>query len=254
MSSKRARSVSARARARYRTTLGATSTGRRVRRRIDVRTVRGRYAGYERTGGYYGRYNKKDSEELKFHDVTFSDAVIATAGAILNTGSINLIAQGTSESERIGRKCTLRAIGLRWDVSMPEQDAVATPETGDVIRMIIYEDKQANGATAAVTDILETADYQSFNNLSNSSRFRTLMDRTWAINYIALASDGAGVVSSPSHILADTFFKKCDIPLEFSATTGALTEIRSNNIGILVISRAGIGGIGGHIRLRFSDQ
>ena len=58
------------------------------------------------------------------------------------------------------------------------------------MRVMLYHDKQANGATAAVLDILESADYQSFNNLVNSGRFRILMDRTYAMNYLTLASGG----------------------------------------------------------------
>ncbi len=189
--------------------------------------------------------------ELKFHDVDLDDAAVATAGTI--TPTINIIPQGVEEDGRVGRKCTITHINWRYNVSLLEQDAGATPRNGDTVRVIMFLDKQANGATAAVTDILESADWQSFNNLSNSGRFRTLHDKTYDLNYLTLASDAAGVVSSAEVNIEDAFYKKCSIPIEFSAATGAITEIRSNNIGVLLISRSGAGGFVSKIRLRFSD-
>ncbi len=205
--------------------------------------------GYNRTAGYYGRY--AGGGELKFHDVDLDDAVIAAGGTI--TASVNLIPQGVTEVQRIGRKCTIKSINWRMSLNLAEQDAQATPESGDTVRIIMYIDKQCNGATAAVLDVLESADFQSFNNLSNKSRFRTLMDRTITLNFATLASDGAGVVSSTDMFIDQQFYKKCNIPIEFDATTGAITEIRSNNIGVLLISRAGVSIFNSKIRLRFSD-
>lgn len=206
--------------------------------------------GRDRVGGYYGRFSGR-SGELKFHDVDLDDAIIVNTGQI--TPSVNLIAQGVSESERVGRKCTIRSIGWRYKVSLPERDAVADPSAGDNVRVMLYVDKQANGATAAVTDILESADFQSFNNLSNSGRFIILHDKTYDCNYNAMASDGAGVVSLVQMQWNYSFYKKCEIPIEWSDTTGVMTEIRSNNIGALLIASQGVAGFGSKIRLRFSD-
>ncbi len=209
--------------------------------------------GYERIGGYYGRFPPvTDSFEMKFHDVDLDDAVIAAAGAV--TDSINKIAQGVTEVQRVGRKCTLKSINWRFDCTLPESDAAGTPAPPDVVRVIMYLDKQANGATAAQSDILESADYQSFNNLANKSRFRTLMDRTYALNYAGLGSDGAAVISNNEVVHQDSFFKKVNIPLEFDSTTGAITEIKSNNIGVLLHSKTGVAGFVSKIRLRFSDR
>ena len=208
-------------------------------------------AGYTRTGGFYGRYSGTAPGELKFHDVDLDDVTTSSSGLV--TDSINKIAQGVTESTRVGRKCTLKRIGWKYEVKLDERDGVANPPNGDVVRIIMFLDKQCNGATAAVTDLLESADYQSFNNLANSGRFRVLMDKVVTINYRNLASDGAGIVSSTEVMQSGSFYKRCNIPLEFSATTGAITEIRSNNIGVLIISRGSSAGFASKIRLRFSD-
>ncbi len=209
-------------------------------------------AGFQRTSGFYGRFQGPDAE-LKFHDVDLDDAVIDTAGTV--TPTVNIIPQDVTEKTRVGRKCTIKSIGWRYRISLPEIDAVATPQLADVVRVIMYLDKQANGATAAVTDLLESANFQSFNNLANKSRFRVLHDAMYDLNYLTLASDNAAVVSSASINRSGEFFKKCNIPIEFddTATTGAIGTIRSNNLGVLLISSAGVAGFDSKIRLRFSD-
>lgn len=206
--------------------------------------------GRDRVGGFYGRYAGPKAEH-KFHDVDLNDAVVATAGTV--TATVNIIAQGVTESTRNGRKCTISAINWNYRLSLPEVDAAADPGSGDTVRIIMYIDKQCNGAAATVTDVLESADWQSYRNLSNVTRFQVLHDKTYDMNYQALASDNAGVVSSPTVELSAKFYKKCSLPIEFNGATGAIGEIRSNNIGVLLISAAGVAALGSKIRLRFTD-
>lgn len=189
--------------------------------------------------------------ELKFHDFTLNDAVVAAGGVI--TATINVIPQGISEVQRIGRKCTVTNVHWRYNYSLPELDAVVTPGPIDFLRVILYQDKQANGATAATTDILEAADIYSFRNLANSGRFNILMDKVHPMSYTTLASDGAGVVSSAGVTRWATFNKKCSIPLEFSGADGTIDEIRSNNLGVLLICPTGTIGFFSKFRLRFTD-
>ncbi len=188
--------------------------------------------------------------ELKFHDLDINDSVIAT-GANIVQDSCNLIVQGITESQRIGRKCVVRNINWHFRFSLP---ATSVPgDTSDTVRIILYQDKQANGATATTTGILETADYQSFNNLANKSRFRTLMDRTYSLSAKSGAFDGTNDQFGEVNI-HDTFFKAVNIALEFDAALGAITELRSNNIGVMLLSRAGVAGFSSTMRLRFSDN
>jgi len=221
--------------------------GRRVRaRRGPPRqlALRGRRAGFLRRGGYYGRYTPGAGEQ-KFFDTTRAAAAAPIAGIIANL-SLNLIPQGVTESERVGRKCTVTRIYIQGQFLKTATSTAA--DADDTIRMIVYLDKQANGATAAVTDILETATINSFNNLSNSSRFKTLAVKRMSIN--AIASFAAGTVNVQEDW---TCAIKCNIPIEFSAATGAIAEVRSNNIGILMISDEGLAFFQYTARIRFSD-
>jgi len=211
---------------------------------------KGAQKGHVQTSGYYGRYSGSQPE-LKFHDVDLDDALIAQAGTI--TGSINIIAQDVTEKTRVGRKCTIVAINWRYDIIM--NDTATADTSAESVRIIMYLDKQTNGAPATALEILETDDYQSFNNLANKSRFMILMDR----QYDMVTPAGAG--QSGSHVFTENittgaFYKKCNIPIEYdnSASTGAITTIRSNNIGVLILSKDGnLCTFASKIRLRFSD-
>jgi len=194
----------------------------------------------------------RGSGELKFHDQEIDDAIIA-AGGVLTT-SINLIAQGTGESERIGRKCTVRQIMWRGTVSLPEGELQGNPGDGERFRLILYQDKQANGAAATALGILEVVGVDNYRNLANSGRFNILYDHRFDLSFLTLSHFAVNSFSVCGVNRKFSFMKKCNIPLEFDSTVGALTELRSNNLGVLLISEGGSGGIASSVRLRFSDH
>lgn len=212
-------------------------------------------AGYDRVGGYYGRYNKPmvgRGYELKFFDSVVTVPTVLTAGSL--TDSLNEITQGVQEDQRIGRKCVLKEVIMNYKVQLGKTDEVAAQVVGDSIRIIMYLDKQCNGATAIPLDILKTADFQGFRNLSNTSRFTVLCDKTHDLMYRTMTSESSGNISQGNVQIEKSITKKVNLPLEFSSTTGAITEIRSNNIGLLLISSLGIIGFISRIRVRFSDK
>ncbi len=211
---------------------------------------KGSQKGRLQTSGYYGRYSGPHAE-LKFHDVDLDDTLISQAGTI--TGTINIIAQDTTESTRVGRKCTIMAINWRYDIIFNDTGTANT--TSESVRVMLYLDKQTNGAPATALEILETDDYQSFNNLANKSRFSILMDRQYDMKAPSGSGQNAADVFG-ENITSDAFYKKCAIPIEYdnSASTGAITTIRSNNLGVLILSKDGnLCTFASKIRLRFSD-
>lgn len=208
--------------------------------------------GYDRTGGYYGRYGPQAiSQELKYFDVTADDGVVAAAGYIQ---SINTIPQGVTATTRVGRVCTIKSIGFHYCAILPDEVAVSTV-ISDTLRVMVILDKQANGATAAVTDVLNTAHWQSFNNLANSKRFRVLYDKYVELVPTGISLNVAGSAFAQSELVKrGSFYKKCNIPLEFSGTTGAQSEIKSNNLLLLLISASGTVGFQSKFRVRFTDS
>lgn len=211
--------------------------------------------GYTRTAGYYGRFRGRSAAtgEKKFFDTRFAETVVASTGAITNP-SLNLIPQGTTESDRIGRKCNIKNIHIKGELKFP--NSAVAGSTADRIRIIIYQDKQTNGATATVANILDNtvggALIDSFRNLSESGRFYILMDRT--MDLVAQSGGAPNAGENFGEVKKSWRFNKtCNMPLEFSSTTGAITEIRSNNIGVLAVTEAGLATLQYTCRVRFSE-
>ncbi len=187
--------------------------------------------------------------ELKFHDVDLDDGTINTTATV--TGTVLVIPQGVTESQRVGRKCTIVGINWRFQIRLPA--STVETATSETVRVMLFLDKQCNGATAAVAQLLETDDFQSFNNLANKGRFRTLMDRTYDLSAQSGGTSAAGVDQFGEVVVSDSFHKTCNIPIEYDSTAGALTEIRSNNIGVLIIGSDGLCAFVSKFRFRFSD-
>lgn len=183
--------------------------------------------------------------EVKFFDTTITDAVVSTTGTVQT--SFNLIPEGVTTSTRTGRKCTALALEGLFHISLPAVEQANAP-SGDTVRAVFFVDHQANGGNAGVTDILSAADFQSPLNAFNTNRFTVLSDTSEDINYAAAGGgDYCGVQTSfdlslPLHI-----------PLEFSAGTGAIGELRSNNVGLLLISRNAEAGFRGIFRMPYTD-
>ncbi len=208
--------------------------------------------GFVRTGGYYGRFAGPGTE-YKFHDIDINDATVASGGTI--QADLLTIPEGNGEEERIGRQITIKKILWRYNIILPST-ATAT-DTSDIVRVMLIQDKQCNGAQPAVADILESDDYQSFNNLSNSKRFRVLYDKTHAMS--AHSGSGRGTTDTLSYgevEMQRSWFKNCNMQIEYdnTATTGVITSIRSNNITCLLVGRSGVAAFSSKLRIRYSDR
>lgn len=198
--------------------------------------------------------------ELKFHDIDWDEPnADQSAGVISNTSSLVLIGQGVTEKLRIGRKAVIESIGWRGSLklALSAGAALQTPET---VRLMIVHDQQCNGAAPTITGgdgVLASANYQAFNDLVNKGRFKTLYDQFFTMNSVAASGDGAVNDSAEQDINFD-FFKKLEIPIEYSGTASpsVITELRSNNIFGLMITKtaSGITSLDSKFRFRFRDS
>ncbi len=207
-------------------------------RRRYTRRGRGR-TGLTRTAGYYGRFNRPAQrlQVIKFHDLTVSEFAVSTTGSI--QPSLNLIPQGVSEIQRLGIDCVIKSIHCKYAVRRQN----STSQVGhNALRFIIYVDKQANGAAATVGALLDSTagapTYHQFKNLEHSDRFVILYDNTRTFNL-------SGEERVPSTDVLTTYgtntetqvFLKVNLPLHFGGSTGAISELLSNNIGICYIAQ-----------------
>lgn len=210
------------------------------------RALKGR-TGRTRTAGYYGRFTGATPEK-KFFDWAQADIVTVVAGAIYDAPC--LIKQGVAEQERVGRKCCIYNMSYR--IALDLISTTNLNQAQDIVRIMVYIDHQTNGAAAAVTDILEVAEYDAYRNLAQQMRFTIISDKYHVIE----ATGGAGDGTANDTLRAVQFHKwskKMSVPIEYNSTLGAITEIKSNSIGMLIISAGGHAHYTIASRMRFGD-
>ncbi len=236
------------ARKRYKSSSGAMSSSvpARYRRAVMIRPAQ---VGFVRRAGSYGRYSGS-RPEMKFFD---SDVADNPVGATLTINLLTTIPEGNGESERIGRKITLRQASILYHMNLPA--ATAAGSTATTVRCMLIQDTQTNGAAFVAADLLDTDVLSSFNNLANSSRFKIIYKEEFVLSAGGAAASGAAFVFSEDQAyLRKTL--KLNIPMEFdnSATTGVITSIRSNNLYWCTQADAALCVATGQIRLRYSDR
>lgn len=166
------------------------------------------------------------------------------------TTNLNVVPQGDTESMRNGRKIVIKSIWIKGYIELIPAGGLQVA-AADVYRMVLIQDKQANGATFAVTDYLVSASAIAHKNLANSSRFVTL----WESHRALVAGSGVSGAFGDS-IHAVNKYIKCSIPIEFdaSATTGAITTQRSNSLALLLLSSDGLCATNFTVRIRYQDN
>lgn len=205
--------------------------------------------GFTRTGGYYKRMSGCCGGEDKFFDTALSFNVDVT-GEVPATGQLCLIPQDNTQSGRDGLKAMITSIQIRGTAIF---GPAAT--TIGVCNSYIYVvlDTQANGAAAAVTDVLTSSSMSvAMINMANSERFRILK------RLVIKCQSAAGIQGAfSSDEVAFDWYSKVNIPIIWSSTTGAITEIRSNNIFLLAGSDTladDLVAVSGTCRLRFNES
>lgn len=112
----------------------------------------------------------KPTSELKLKDVgLFTDT--PNVGAPTPWSALTLLnglQLGSDYTNRIGRKVLWKKLHMHYTATN-----VGGPQR---LRLLCVYDKQPNGLTPLITDILLTDDYPSFNNLNNRDRFITIFD------------------------------------------------------------------------------
>lgn len=189
-------------------------------------------------------------QELKWHDVGISETGDLSAGVVC--ASLNLIPESKTEITRRGLKIICTHISFRYDIDLPQWLAVGVPGEASPVRIILFLDKQCNGAAAAVTDVLLSAEYNSFINLYNQGRFDILMDKIHNINYGAGGPDATcDCKFIAGYGMSYHWEQDVHLMLDFDGPDDVIGEVTKNNLGLLIITRTSTPNVIGRIRLRF---
>jgi hypothetical protein len=174
--------------------------------------------------------------EDKFHDVVVTPVTVGNSGTVLSS-SLCIIPAGDGSSERDGRKVLLTRLSIRGLLSCTAESTTLT-DIAEACRIIIYLDKQCNGAAAAATDIVSSADILSFKNLTNDKRFSILYDKVFELCPYTSLGDTTTFTTVPRRVHFEHDMK-LNLPVLFDASAAAITDLTSNNIGVLGFSEAG---------------
>lgn len=185
------------------------------------------------------------SQETGFVDLA------AASYAFDTTGSVTLIAtvaQGASVSQRVGKKIMLKSLQFRGYAANN-----STASFNDCAMLIVY-DKRPTGSVPAVTDILVSANAQSFNNDANSGRFQILKRQDFELVMPAAATTG----TENSAVSADFYLNLKGKPCVFKAAgTGAIGDIEEGALYLVTVGIVAAGtaaaALQGGFRTRFID-
>ena len=190
-------------------------------------------------------------EELKFHDVNVIDAVVSSTGSY--QGSLAIIAIGTGDSQRIGRKIRIKSIFAHITLVLSGINDQADRPVGDIVRIIVHVNKQTNGAQGSVTSLLVSSNYDAYRNLNNSNRYRVLLDRTYAINPRTDRTDGTLTDTSSTTV---QYHKEAmtglDLVIDYAADDGTLSTNTSNSLNVLFIARSSLTLLDVNFRIRYT--
>jgi len=169
------------------------------------------------------RFSGGGGKELKFLDTNVNFTVDATP-EVPATGQLALIPQDTTPSGRVGRKVTVKSVQLSGILQyVPGADTSG----GTMVTLALVQDTQCNGAAATATSVMGLPN-TTLPNIQYTSRFRIL--KKWRIEM----NSSAGVSGAYAGCLKSVDgYKKVNIPLDYIGATGAISEIRSNNIFLI---------------------
>lgn len=184
--------------------------------------------------------------ELKSKD--FGIAINSTSSAAQILGQFLAIAQGTDYDQRIGKNVTLKKIHIRVQIGYFPNNQINAQPTYDLYLVL---DTQTNGAVAGVLDVLDNLfAWQAFPNVFNTSRFICL--KHWIFTHDILLQTLA------NHWRVDEEITLPDIKMTYSSTTGAIGEIKTNNLlliggGYVLNSGVDNYNLDGKVRTYFTD-
>ncbi|AJD07551.1 capsid protein [Sewage-associated circular DNA virus-29] len=139
-------------------------------------------------------------------------------------------AQGADYNQRIGRKTVVKSIYIRGRMFVEPVGLTPLPADqwcpGQQARLIVFIDYQPNGATPALTDLLNSADPASQLNADNRDRFKVVKDKVFTFGPVCVSN--SDLVSSERSYQDFKFFKKLNLEcINNSTSTNAIADIQS---------------------------
>lgn len=175
--------------------------------------------------------------EYKVHNVQMTAANATNAGSIVPLCHID---QGDDEGSRDGAQIKITSIYATF---------FAVPNTSEVIRIMLVQDKQVNGAAFTLGDLLHdptaTDNIVSPLQLVNKFRFKILYNQVLAID-------------TDTSKMYRKYYKRFSkgIKIRYNGTGGGTADITSNGLYLVFLSDVGVNypTLTYNVRIRFVDN
>lgn len=184
--------------------------------------------------------------ELKFVDYNYTATIVnTTAGAEADPGTalcLNAIAQGDGESQRDGRKAVIKSFEIRGFVNFTAQSDAADPAGGQIVRLVLVQDRQTNAAQENSEDVLSDSagnDVNSMTNLQFEKRFRILRDVRISVEPAVAFTDGTNTGAVSGTTKSFHWKGRLNMPVNYSGTTAVIGSIVDNSLHIIAIASGG---------------
>jgi len=200
-------------------------------------------AAVARTRGFWagGLSRSKYNLATSYIDSYVNQSLEIYNGAPGILSCLNLIANGTDVNQRDGRRLFVTTYCLRFHF-YPFTHTDPPGLQDSQLRLIIFADKQTNGAAPAITDLLVDNSVSSMYNENNRQRFEIFYDKTWAPETYLLPPVGT---QNPA-VWSATGFKtvrqnlriRINRTAQYSGTGNSISDIQSNAIWMLWLNDA----------------
>jgi len=209
-----------------------SSSAKRVRQ-TPVVTSRRTYG--PRGNNAYSPFQKGSGIERKNIDDT--SPLFSTGAATWTIKCINDVGQGTTAITRIGRKIVMKSVYLQ---------GVGACSTA--CRIIVFYDRQSNGAAPSATDVLTSNTLMAMQNLDNRDRFIILAD-------IFPGKQDEDLCLNVTNGLGWKRYIKCNLETIYGGNAGTVADINSGGLFVMAHCNSGtFNGETGIQRVRFIDE
>lgn len=210
----------------------------------------------------FGRYTRKVSipavlrsrglgVEVKSMDTPTQTAALSTT-AVFKV--VNNVQEGSSFYNRVGRKLSMKSLQIQGFLALSGTNAAATGV--DFVRMIVFYDRQANGAAPTLADVLTSYDNAGattstaldYINMNNRDRFSILADERITLPPVGIngATAASAVVAGVDPLAGDTqiqfkrFIKLRGLETQYKATSnpGVIGDISTGSLMVLFVANA----------------
>lgn len=180
-----------------------------------------------------------ERREYKYID-TIRDGVVGdfTVGGRweMYMPSLNLCSRGTGTTNRIGDTIRATKLEVRMHLEMPDKSSTTGGDStcGDLIRILIYQDKQVNGTAPINTDVILTQSILTQSNAFNEGRFNFLYDKVVEVHQTAGTRNPVGCIWGHRYKHIDPICIDLEeLRIEYKSNFGTLADLAQNNIGIM---------------------